>query len=115
MKSPLKYRIGGMDLGGITVNASRAGIMVKSSIPSETAFEMLRVLDNESNSHAQLEVGLDSETHLIDARVKHFHLDSSEEAAYVLRVGFEFLNAVFTQNSGNSINPSSLDISSDLP
>jgi hypothetical protein len=91
IECPVDYRIGAINLKGVTVNAGSEGIIVKSSVSLETAFEIFKTLDNEPNYHTDLEIDSEGRTYLIDAETKHFHLDSSDDKGYVLRVGFGFL------------------------
>lgn len=90
VKCPLEYEIGGINLKGFTVNVSRRGVMVQSPLSLETAFEVFRTLDGKPDYHAVLELTLEERTYVIDAGIKHFHLDGSGNGAYVLRVGFGF-------------------------
>ena len=90
LKCPLSYQIGGIRLWGTTVNASSEGIMVKSSLSLETAFEILATLDRDSNYSTELEVILEGRIYQIAAEIKHFHLDSSGQKPYFFRAGLRF-------------------------
>ena len=87
-KHPLDYEIGGINLKGVIVNASREGVMVKSSLSLETAFEVFRFLDKQPSYRTVLEFSLEGEIYVAQAEIKHFHLDSSSDGSYGLRVGF---------------------------
>jgi len=90
IRSPLDYEIGGINLRGVSLNASSAGIMVKSSLSLKTAFEILAILDKEPNYHTELKIVLEEETYVVEAEIKHFHLDFSGSKPYEFRVGFGF-------------------------
>lgn len=91
VRCSVEYDIGGINLKGITANASSDGIMVKSFLALETVFEIFRFLDKEPNYQTILEFSLEGETYLTEAEIKHFHLDSFGDRKYLFRVGFGFL------------------------
>jgi len=90
VKCPLDYEIGGIDLKGVTVNACSEGIMVESSLPLRTAFQIFMILDENPNYQTELEFALEGKTHVIEAEIRHFHLDFSGTKPYFFRVGFRF-------------------------
>ena len=90
VKHPLDYEIGGINLKGIIVNASSQGVMVKSSLSLDTAFEVFRFLDKEPSYRTVLEFSFEGEIYVAEAEIKHFHLDSSPDGSYGLRIGFGF-------------------------
>lgn len=88
VKCRVHYDIGGISLKGITVNASKGGLLIKSALTLETAFEIFGFLSRKPNHRTSLELALEDDTYITEAEVRHYHLDSSDDDRCILRVGF---------------------------
>lgn len=88
VKAPVGLTIGGVNLSGFTVDASKEGMLVEFYLSPEEALKLLKVLNKTPNYRLEVEYLYEEERYVREAEITHFQLIFPGGKPYRFMVGF---------------------------